>query len=493
MSKLITINYEDIMAYEYSYSIPSQYSQLRSYAKRTIDYDLPYYGYFKTTKNYVASSREYYQLRNSFSTNSASENLYPIAVRHVTKDNIYVIERPPFQLEVDFRLGSANSQAPKMYPLKIWIPWTVMLIKLDSFTSGSLSSVRLYFNDSPISSLDDVLFSPWLPNAYSNGGICFSNSMDDFAHVLDNDRISSNDINYIYNYIFNNYMMGGWNCDLALNFEYLSLFHRIGVDDSAKYPSNHSYTFPDKDMINKVVSTIVDDPDATKLITKAMKSKRTMNNYNNYASGYTKHLATLAAFDLEQTLSLMSEIKAHYAEVSSLNNNYQIAKLNGYRLSSRIESFRSNYPHDDSYFFNAFYRNVFASMSSTKIPYEVSSNYIYIDTHNNEIPSNYKSYNDLYVLIGQNNLPAFHTFMNSLFEAGVQNKIVHISFDDLQDEPVAKFTLLDNVTISDLIEPHKQALKDYNQNNNLPSNSTTNMYKEHFSYFEHNTDYFERW
>jgi hypothetical protein len=491
MSKLITINYEDIMAYEYSYSTPTQYSQLRTYAKRTIDYNLPYYGYFKTTKNYVASSREYYQLRSSFSINSSSENLYPIAVRYVTKDNIYVIERPPFQLEVDFRLGSASSQAPKMYPLKIWIPWTVMLIKLDSFTSGSLSSVRLFFNDGPISSLDDALFSPWLPNAYGNGSICFSTSMEDFANVLDNDRISSNDINYIYNYIFNNYMMGGWNCDLALNFDYLGMLHRMGLNDSAKYPVNYSYTFPDKDMINKVTSTIVDDPDAVKLITKAMKSKRTINNCINYPSGYLRHFATMASFDLEQTLSLISEIKAFYAQI---NNNYAVGKFNAFRLSSRIESFRSNYTDDDSYFFSAFYRNVFSSMPSTKIPYEVSSNYIYIDTHNqDEDPINYRSYNDLYVLIGQNNLPAFHTFMNSLFEAGVENKIIHISFDNLEDEPVAKFTLLDNVTISDLIEPHKKALKDYNQNNNLPSNSTTNMYKEHFNYLEHNTDYFERW
>ena len=41
--------------------------------------------------------------RSIKSTTFNPNSLYPIAVRYVSNDNVYVIERPPFRLSVDFK------------------------------------------------------------------------------------------------------------------------------------------------------------------------------------------------------------------------------------------------------------------------------------------------------------------------------------------------------------------------------------------------------
>ena len=98
-----------------------------------------------------------YSIKNNRSIERYRDFVYPMAVRYISEKNTYVIERPPFQLEVDFRMGGAHSGHPKMPPVKIWIPWTVMIFKADSFVTGSFSDVQLFLNSGPIDSLDNYL------------------------------------------------------------------------------------------------------------------------------------------------------------------------------------------------------------------------------------------------------------------------------------------------------------------------------------------------
>jgi hypothetical protein len=83
-------------------------------------------------------------------------SLLPLAVRYSSPDGkTHIIERPPFEIEVDF--STATSYRPRTTPkylqsVKMWIPWTVSVISTE-YQSGSFSSsfsFHLYFNDGPL-------------------------------------------------------------------------------------------------------------------------------------------------------------------------------------------------------------------------------------------------------------------------------------------------------------------------------------------------------
>lgn len=160
------------------------------------------------------------KLIQSFSNQDISRpqySLLPLAVRYVSSDqSIYVIERPPFQTEIDFSVS--NSYRPRTSPkylhsAKIWVPWTVSVIRrgptVSSFGSGF--SFHIYFNDSPLKSFDDPLVPCYLPNS-SNGDICMGQDSLGASQLI----ADGNSITDIYNHLFNSYF-SGWNSDLRTN------------------------------------------------------------------------------------------------------------------------------------------------------------------------------------------------------------------------------------------------------------------------------------
>jgi len=163
------------------------------------------------------------------STHANVDSLYPIAVRYINDQNVYVIERPPFKLSVDFKNARASWDTQKTQPLEIWIPWTVMILPLNGIAAGDSSNLKLFFNDGPIQSLSDNLVPVYLPNSYPDGRICWAGSFHALMSQLDTSNPHSMDINYIYSSILNDYLMGGWNTDLV--FHYRLLQH--GVDPFA--------------------------------------------------------------------------------------------------------------------------------------------------------------------------------------------------------------------------------------------------------------------
>ena len=52
-------------------------------------------------KNFETSFRNVVKFNNSLSHPKDPQHLYPIAVRYISSDGVYYIERPPFQIEVD--------------------------------------------------------------------------------------------------------------------------------------------------------------------------------------------------------------------------------------------------------------------------------------------------------------------------------------------------------------------------------------------------------
>jgi hypothetical protein len=264
-----------------------------------------------------------YSIKKVRSFERYKDFVYPMAVRYISQNNTYVIERPPFELEVDFRMGGAHSGHPKMPAVKIWIPWTVMIFKANSFVTGSFSDVQLFLNSGPIESLDDQLIPCLYPNSYSNSKICFSASLSDFNDVLDLEEFEKGNIGYIYNYIFNNYMMGGWNADLEQN-----LVRIRYMKNNKNYPITNLFLNPssDKDFYSKLSSVF--SKEFFSKIKRFYKEDFELNRSRiSREKLYTRNFGIFSAFTLEQKINFIKEIQTY----NSLN------KIDGYKLSNLIE------------------------------------------------------------------------------------------------------------------------------------------------------------
>lgn len=225
--------------YNYNYSLYTPeniFNLVHSAVPMTIENDL--------WLNYQVSFLDTYKLiENHFESDSNKDySLLPLAVRYVSPDSkIYFIERPPFQIEIDF--SASSSYRPRVIPkflesAKMWIPWTVSVISLN-YNSNSFT-FHLYFNDGPLQSFEDKLVPCYLPNS-SSGSICMGqDSLGTTQLIQDNSSITD-----IYNHTFNSYF-GGWNCDLSssmLNSEYfLPIVERISTNKkNAAIVSNYNY------------------------------------------------------------------------------------------------------------------------------------------------------------------------------------------------------------------------------------------------------------
>jgi hypothetical protein len=185
--------------------------------------------------NYHVNFLDTYRLIEQHSETSSTKDysLLPLAVRYSSPDGtMHVIERPPFEIEIDF--STSTSYRPRNCPkflqsAKIWIPWTVSVIST-SYQSSSFSNsfgFNLYFNDQPLQSIDEKLVPCYLPNS-SAGNICMGQDSLVASQLIQN----GSSITEVYNHIFNSYF-GGWNCDLnphMFNQEYFApIIDRISV------------------------------------------------------------------------------------------------------------------------------------------------------------------------------------------------------------------------------------------------------------------------
>lgn len=472
MSQIISMDETNIIFHDISYNSPHSYASIRKQMFNNASYLLPIVKSSRTIHTSKIKTTSYYEKRFASSVSSYKDHLYPIAVRYVSKDNQFVIERPPFQLEVDFRLGSANSAAQKLPPTKIWIPWTVMVLKLNSLTSSDFSSVKLFFNDGPITSMDDAVLAPWLPNSYSSGSICFSNSLNDFTSVLDTDQIVDGDLGYIYNYIFNNYMMGGWNSDLNLHFSYLNVERE---SDPNIVPVLYNYNNPSKQTIAAISSNYTDpENDQSKFVKKCLSSKSSVTNYRNSVNAYVKHFCSLSALTLEETLQLITDVKkyrSNYANKFTINN---------------ILSHASSMNNRDSQttFINNFNSSVMSNpLLDADHDYKVTDNYVYFETSTflpssdngidtTSLNTDYYSYSDnLYSYIGPKNMCKLEQFLIKLNDDDISNKIIHCSFDDQNNFVID--VLSEDHSLSSLLVDHKEKL--INALNGLTGNTKQSL------------------
>ena len=289
--------------------------------------------------NYQVPTRYVNHDRSLKSSNSNIDNLYPIAVRYISDQNVYVIERPPFKIPIDFKNARAAYDAPKVEPVEIWIPWTVMIFPLNQIASGDSNYLKLYFNDGPIQSLSDCVLPVYLPNAYGDGRICWSNSFSNLLSQLNVSGPSTIDINYLYSSILNDYLMGGWNTDLGFN--YRNIQYR---DNSEFNRLLSSGNFP---MLSSFVDTSKSNPELAQNVRNVLQEKfhftkrrslacidgsiiKDKNSHSGPKDIYLKLFAFMSSISLSDTLKFVSEskqtikypIKIEDLIVVNENNNY---------------------------------------------------------------------------------------------------------------------------------------------------------------------------
>jgi len=404
MHHILDIDNDDLSAYtlDYHFNV-GEYVSYRRLFQQSFGASFPLVIKYQLNKLSSISTDYFYNLKQKNISSHIDTNLYPIAVRYVSADKVYFIERPPCQIDVDFRMGTGHSGAQKLPSFKIWVPWTLTKLDLSSIDSETLSKTCLYFNDRPIYSMDDDLIPCDLPNSYSNGSICFSNSMIDFGSILDNDSLISSDVNYIYNYVFNNYMMGGWNSDLTPVF-YSYDNSNVDIDD---LPMLKEYMNPSPERKARALAPFQDTSYAVSL-KRTLNSKSRINNSRSIARSYLRDLALRSTFTLEETLQYVSDIKAFYSRFSSLYKNQSYYSRSNSRCFSSLISTSSS-PKDNfnysRYLYNSLLNSVIKNGDTSEIQYyhDHFSGYIVIDLPDDSDINVYHRPVNLSLVIGSEN------------------------------------------------------------------------------------------
>lgn len=255
---------------------------------------------FPTLQQFVyrATTAESYfdSLRKSNVVNydrSYFDQTVPIAVRYTNGKNLWLIERPPFQANITYK-GSRSSYDGKTKDYQIWMPWTLMLV--ESSPENSYFNASLFFNDGPITSLDDFAIPCMFPNMYGDGHLCLNQTSTMLQQHLA--ATECYDISTVYNFLINDYMSGGWNTDLG-----------IQVFDQFR-----NYGDLIKDVYKKITRGVDGDkrfPPSVSPITGRVSFKKYIANFLNYFS--------LAPMD--ELMNIVSEVKQTIIDNSNRGYN----------------------------------------------------------------------------------------------------------------------------------------------------------------------------
>lgn len=199
------------------------------------------------TSKYGVKTITRYNVENSDFFNNTFNEVLPMAVRYYDSSPLgkyYLIERPPFKANIDYsRSKSYQARRPhsSIQGKEIWLPWTCVGIYIPSTASqyGDMR-VSLFFNDSSLSSPDDILMNSYFPNcSSSSANVCLGSTLSRVPYDQDNTPISQ-----VVNDIYNDYFSGGWNNDISSVLYYneacLPAIKRIKDLNPRKYTSFYS-------------------------------------------------------------------------------------------------------------------------------------------------------------------------------------------------------------------------------------------------------------
>lgn len=308
---------------------------------------------------------------------SEPHSLYPIATRYITSNGYYIIERPPFQVPVNYKPAKAhNSTKKKFEDFSIWIPWTIFI-----FNPSNLNSFKLYFSSKSLSTMDDKYIPTYLPNTWSSGEICFSNSLGTLPEdsLITTTDSSSPNISALYSLIINEFFAGGWNADIQNNWS--RIFANISIYYSHFY-KHYKKAHPDLTSEECYLAVLQElhhmYPNLMKLFniskdqvhSSVIKRSTIRQSFNyteqlqsqNYHSLYIPHnilspqdihlliISRLSTFTLSETLSLIEEA----VDFTSNDYKYNIQSFGFSKSFSDIikeqtrDQFRFSYTFSDN-------------------------------------------------------------------------------------------------------------------------------------------------
>jgi hypothetical protein len=360
-------------------------------------------------KNFETSFRNVVKFNNSLSHPKDPQHLYPIAVRYISSDGVYYIERPPFQVEVDSNFSRKSSTS--FPPLKIWIPWTILV-----FNPKDPTTYYFYFSHKSLSSMKDMYFPCFLPNIYDDGRICMGSS----ASRIPTDTNSIKNIKLIYSNIINEYMSGGWNTDLSPKHDlYLSYNKHSSRLTQDKYPTLYAFNNPTFEYI-KTHYPKMRDSTIVKLI-----NHETHNRYRTqYFHSFKYYFLMMNTFDLETTLNFYSELSDY---VASSNHPYHHKSF-----ESIVEKIDDGYSIHNPY---STMHNMTSSLSRYLLSQNSSENLLTSETKN--IYFIYPFSQNLSNNPSDTNFidkEIFHQLISKSFSSGDHKKVFHLDLSRKQIE-----------------------------------------------------------
>jgi len=224
----------------------------------------------------------------------------PIAIRAI-RNNTYVIERPPFKTSVRLTgVRAARVKKEASVLCEVWIPWTVSVLTMPT-ESTAYPSLKMFYNDGPLSSIDDLLITPWTPNLHHTGDICLGQTIANFTNAVAEGHIDPKNVSEVYHYLVNDYFNGGWNLDLG-----------GGI---ISYICNYS--------IGKFTNYPLDNPDlAVRVANKKVKFRDTKQVQAREATKIKNAYLTWSLMDLPEVL----EAVALYRDQDRIQS-YQIRNI----------------------------------------------------------------------------------------------------------------------------------------------------------------------
>ena len=362
-----TYNIKPAPLQDYAYSSRWYYQEFKEF--------LPIIYSLQISKNFSVPTDQLLSSQASIIENTQKHHLLPLSVRYLDDHGTYYIERPPFKAKISYKNARAAYSGKVVDDLEIWVPWTLMVIPSSFHLNFDPTNILLLYSYKPLEDLRDTYVHSFLPNSYAHGGICWSSSFQKLISLDETkNTINSFDATYWHSMIINDYMMGGWNNDLASK-NAINLFQHsetsnyirdsIFPDDSAlfeKYPMLHRYIHMEQyselfSIVNGILINKFDySNEEAEYITnfnslrkKPKRRRRTDSYSNNPEHGYSfaKFFSFMSTLTLAETLQFYSEYSSFVRRKTSHRDDYGYGSYISFSSLLKITKSENRYSYQE--------------------------------------------------------------------------------------------------------------------------------------------------
>lgn len=340
---IIKITPNEVASYQITSGVHSDYTYASRWYHAAFEEYLPVISSFRIIKNFSVPTDDFEKNQIQSQKLLSNPNILPLSVRYIDDLGTYYIERPPFKVKINYKNARAMYHGAIVDDLEIWIPWTLMIIPASFYNHFDPTHVRMYYSHKPLQSLEDSYLYSFLPNTYSHGAICWSQSFQKLISLdQTKNQINSFDATYWHSMIINDYMMGGWNNDLqskntsclfqhAIHSSYLdntSFKNEQSLSDAV--PMIHKFIHMEKypDLCSKVSGMLINRFGYSKehadyitnfhssFLKPTRRRRRDYSNNDQHGYEYSKILSFFSTLSLSETLEFYSQHEKYLKSVS---------------------------------------------------------------------------------------------------------------------------------------------------------------------------------